>query len=157
MIRSDALFPPLSVSAAPAMIVSGIRAVSALDASATARSNPAILWNRLSTRSRNAGRSQKVSVLSTRSRSSCGIAGIRSGDGHLRLGRGRRIRPAHHAEAIEQAERAGEDRDEQGDLECERSRVGVDADDLGAHVGRLAGELLFELGVAQYLGVLVER
>ncbi|WP_328927761.1 hypothetical protein OG429_26560 [Streptomyces sp. NBC_00190] len=43
--------------------------VSMLEASAIERSNPAILWNRFTTRSANAGRSQNVSVLKNRSRS----------------------------------------------------------------------------------------
>ena len=49
-------------------IDSGITAVSALEASATARSKPAIFWKRLTTRSTNSGRSQNVSVRITRSR-----------------------------------------------------------------------------------------
>ena len=53
------------------MMASGIRAVSALEASATARSKPATRWKRLTTRSTNAGRSQNVSVRRTRSRSNC--------------------------------------------------------------------------------------
>ena len=50
-------------------IASGISAVSALEASAIARSKPAIFWKRLTTRSTKAGRSQNVSVRRTRSRS----------------------------------------------------------------------------------------
>lgn len=49
-------------------MVSGIIAVSALDARAIERSKPTILWNRLMTRSAKAGRSQNVSVLTRRSR-----------------------------------------------------------------------------------------
>src|SRR3954449_11932995 len=114
MIRSAALLPPSSLSAAPAMIVKGINAVSALDASATARSNPAIRWKRLSARRMKAGRSQNVSVRSARSRSSCGI---QLGERHLGALRRRRVGPAHHPEAVEQAEQAGDDRDEQRDLQ----------------------------------------
>ena len=54
---------------APARTASGIRAVSALEASAIARSKPAMSWKRFRTRNTNAGRSQKVSVRKTRSRS----------------------------------------------------------------------------------------
>ena len=61
------------------MIVSGMRAVSALDASATARSKPATRWKRLIARRTNAGRSQNVSVRSTRSRSIRGLVSIRGG------------------------------------------------------------------------------
>jgi hypothetical protein len=48
---------------------SGIGAVRALEASAIARSKPAMSWNRFRTRNTNAGRSQNVSVRTIRSRS----------------------------------------------------------------------------------------
>ena len=52
---------------------------------------------------------------------------------------------------------AGEDRDEQGHLECERPGLGVDPDDLGLDLGRLVGEQRIEVGVAHDLGVVLER
>ena len=79
MRRCAASLPPMSGRIAPAMIVSGMRAVSALDASATARSKPATRWKRLIARSTNAGRSQNVSVRSTRSRSIRGLVSITGG------------------------------------------------------------------------------
>src|SRR3954451_22459957 len=51
---------------APASTASGISPVSALDASAIERSNPAMRWKRLIVRRMNAGRSQNVNVLNTR-------------------------------------------------------------------------------------------
>ena len=60
--------PPSCVAAALVTIASGIVAVSAPDASAIARSKLATFWNRLTTRSTNSGRSQNVSVRTTRSR-----------------------------------------------------------------------------------------
>src|SRR3954462_14114628 len=68
MIRSAAPLPPSCEVAALVTIVNGIRAVSAPEDRAIARSNPAIFWNRLTTRSTNRGRSQNVSVRRTRSR-----------------------------------------------------------------------------------------
>src|SRR5215213_3890241 len=68
MIRSDVLLPPSSEAAALTRIISGIVAVSAAEARAIARSNPATFWNRLTARSTNSGRSQNVSVRTTRSR-----------------------------------------------------------------------------------------
>ena len=68
MMRSAAPAPPSCVTTALATIVSGIIAVSAPDASAIARSNPATFWKRLTTRRTKSGRSQKVSVCRTRSR-----------------------------------------------------------------------------------------
>src|SRR3954463_14164437 len=53
----------------PIESTSGMLAVSPLEASAIARSKPAIFWKRLITRSTNAGRSQNVSVRKTRPRS----------------------------------------------------------------------------------------
>src|SRR6478735_6115769 len=79
MRRCAASLPPMSGRIAPAMIVSGMRAVSALDASATARSKPATRWKRLIARRTNAGRSQNVSVRSTRSRSIRGLVSITGG------------------------------------------------------------------------------
>ena len=64
---------------------------------------------------------------------------------HLAGLRWRRVGPAHHAEPVDQPEQAGEDRDEQRDLQRERPRVGVDADDLVLDLRRLVGELLLEL------------
>ena len=49
--------------------------MSALDASAIARSKPATFWKRLTTRSTNSGRNQNVSVLMTRSRFDPRLAG----------------------------------------------------------------------------------
>src|SRR3954454_10850054 len=69
MIRSAVSWPPMCGRMAPIRMVSGMSAVSELDASATARSKPTIRWKRLTARSAKAGRSQKVSVLRTRSRS----------------------------------------------------------------------------------------
>ena len=66
------------------------------------------------------------------------------------------VGPAHHAEPVEQPEQAGEDRDEQRDLQGARSCVRVDAHDLVLDLGRLTGELLLEPGVAQDLRVLLE-
>src|SRR3954467_5655002 len=69
MIRCATSLAPIRLSTAPLTTASGINAVSALEASATARSKPTIRWKRLTARSAKAGRSQKVSVLRTRSRS----------------------------------------------------------------------------------------
>ena len=56
---------------------------------------------------------------------------VRSAQGHPLGGvRWRGVRQAHHAERVEQPDEAGEDRDEQRHLKGERSRLGVDADDL---------------------------
>ena len=52
---------------------------------------------------------------------------------------------------------AGEDRDEQRDLQREGPGVGVDADDLVLDRLGLADEQLLELGVAHHLGVVLER
>ena len=54
-------------------------------------------------------------------------------------------------------EQAGEDRDEQRDLQGERSSLGVDPDHLGLHVGRLADEQGVERRVGHDLGVVLER
>src|SRR3954465_9107518 len=69
MIQSPASTSETASASVPVMITSGIRAVRALEASAIARSKPAIFWKRLITRSTNAGRSQNVSVRKTRPRS----------------------------------------------------------------------------------------
>ena len=69
MMRSAVPLPPSSEATALVTIASGIVAVSAPEASAIARSKPATFWNRLTTRSTNSGRSQNVSVRTTRSRS----------------------------------------------------------------------------------------
>src|SRR5918994_2249013 len=68
MTRSAVLLPPSSEAAALTRIVRGIVAVSAAEARAIARSNPATFWNRLTARRTNSGRSQNVSVRATRSR-----------------------------------------------------------------------------------------
>src|SRR6187455_1804769 len=68
MMRSAVLLPPSFEATALATMVSGIVAVSAPEARAIARSNPATFWNRLTTRSTNSGRSQNVRVRATRSR-----------------------------------------------------------------------------------------
>src|SRR5215208_312401 len=72
MIRCAASLPPAWGRIAPARMASGIMAVSALEASAMARSNPATRWKRLSVRRTNAGRSQNVRVRRIRSRLTCG-------------------------------------------------------------------------------------
>ena len=69
MMRSAVSLPPSCDDTALVTIVSGIMAVSAPEARAIERSNPATFWNRLTTRSTNSGRSQNVSVRTTRSRS----------------------------------------------------------------------------------------
>src|SRR5262245_52794184 len=69
MMRSAVSFPPSFEATALVTIVSGISAVSALEASAIARSKPAIRWKRLTTRRTKLGRSQNVSVWRTRWRS----------------------------------------------------------------------------------------
>src|SRR5215216_447592 len=69
MTRSAAFSPPPRGTSAPATSESGINAVSALEASAIERSNPATFWKRLTTRSTKCGRSQNVSVRATRARS----------------------------------------------------------------------------------------
>src|SRR3954447_18666569 len=68
MIRWAVSRPPSFVVAELVAITSGIVAVSAAEASAIARSNPATFWKRFTTRSRNSGRNQNVSVRATRSR-----------------------------------------------------------------------------------------
>ena len=67
------------------------------------------------------------------------------------------IRQAQHAERVEQAEQACEERYQQGDLQGERSGVGVDPDDLGLHVRGLAGELFVQGGVGHHLRIVLER
>ena len=85
MMRSAVPFPPSSVATELATIVSGISAVSAAEASATARSKPASFWNRLTTRSTNSGRSQNVSVrtdaLALHASSPVDLGGIVDGHG----------------------------------------------------------------------------
>ena len=73
MMRSAVLRPPRCVASELVTIASGMIAVSAPEARAIARSNPATFWKRLTTRSTNRGRSQNVSVLRTRSRSGSGV------------------------------------------------------------------------------------
>src|SRR3954447_24888440 len=63
----------------------------------------------------------------------------------------------NHAEAVGEPEGAGQERNEQGDLQRTRPGVGVDANDLLPHGGALAGQLLGELGVAHHLSVVLER
>ena len=84
MMRSAVSLPPRSEASVLAAIVSGMKAVSAPEASAIARSNPASFWNRLTTRSTKSGRSQNVSVRRTRPRSShgCGSAMLIRASGH---------------------------------------------------------------------------
>src|SRR3954454_22821685 len=67
-MRSAVPLPPSCEATALVTISSGIVAVSAAEASAIERSKPAIFWKRFTTRSRNSGRSQNVSVRTTRSR-----------------------------------------------------------------------------------------
>src|SRR5918992_2098582 len=69
MIRSAVLLPPRRDATALATIASGMTAVSALADNAIERSNPTSVWNRPTTRSTNRGRSQNVSVRTTRRRS----------------------------------------------------------------------------------------
>src|SRR3954468_16480093 len=69
MMRSAVLLPPKCDENALVTMVSGMTAVSALDASATERSKPTTFWNRLTKRSTNSGRNQNVNVRRTRSRS----------------------------------------------------------------------------------------
>src|SRR4051812_45672304 len=68
MIRFAVSLPPSSEASELVTINSGIVAVSAEEARAIERSNPATFWKRFTTRSRNSGRSQNVSVRTTRSR-----------------------------------------------------------------------------------------
>src|SRR3954447_1704968 len=68
MMRSAVLLPPSCDAAELATMSNGIVAVSAPEASATARSNPATFWNRLTTRRTNSGRSQNVTVRTNRRR-----------------------------------------------------------------------------------------
>src|SRR5215204_1316374 len=68
MRRSAVSLPPIWEAPALAAIVNGIIAVSAPEARAIDRSNPATFWNRLTTRRTNSGRSQNVSVRTARSR-----------------------------------------------------------------------------------------
>src|SRR3954452_18515668 len=75
MMRWAVPLPPNLDANAPVMIASGIRAVSPPEARAIARSKPATFWKRLTTRSRNSGRSQNVSVRRTRSRLTSARAG----------------------------------------------------------------------------------
>ena len=74
MMRSAVSFPPRLDAIELVMIASGMIAVSALDASATARSKPTTFWKRVTTRSTNRGRSQNVRVRMTRSRSTSTVA-----------------------------------------------------------------------------------
>ena len=62
MMRSAVALPPSCEASALATIASGIKAVSAPEARAIERSNPASFWKRLTTRSTNSGRSQNVNV-----------------------------------------------------------------------------------------------
>jgi hypothetical protein len=68
MRRCAVSLPPSTDANALRTMVSGMMAVSELDASATERSKPTTFWNRLIRRSTNSGRSQKVRVRTTRSR-----------------------------------------------------------------------------------------
>ena len=52
--------------------------------------------------------------------------------------------------------KAGEERYQQGDLQRDRSGVGVDPDDLGLHVLGLAGELFGQGGVGHHLRIVLE-
>ena len=70
MIQSPASASELASMIEPVKITSGMSAVRALEASAIARSKPAIFWNRLIVRSTNPGRSQNVSARSHRRRRS---------------------------------------------------------------------------------------
>src|SRR3954451_5436142 len=74
MMRSAVPFPPSWDVRALVTIASGMTAVSALEVSAIDRSNPTTFWKRLTTRSTNRGRSQKVRVRKTRSRSISTVA-----------------------------------------------------------------------------------
>ena len=67
MMRSAVLLPPSCDAKALVSMASGMVAVSAPEARAIARSKPATFWKRLKTRSTNSGRSQNVSVRTTRS------------------------------------------------------------------------------------------
>jgi hypothetical protein len=66
MMRSAVSLPPSWEDTALMAMTSGIVAVSAPEASAIARSKPAIFWKRLTTRSTNSGRSQNVNVRAKR-------------------------------------------------------------------------------------------
>ena len=59
--------------------------------------------------------------------------------------------------AFARPEQRGEERDEQRDLEGDRPRLGVDAQDLVLDLRGLAGEQLLELDVAHHLGVVLEH
>ena len=60
--------------------------------------------------------------------------------------------------AFSEAEQAGEDRDEQRDLQGDRPGLGVDADDLVLHVRRLTGQELGELRCCDMsCGVVLQR
>ena len=76
MIRVAVSLPPSAPRMTLPRSASGISAVSALDASAIARSKPAIFWKRLTTRSTNAGRSQNVARRRRLSRSTCGMRSL---------------------------------------------------------------------------------
>jgi hypothetical protein len=53
------------------------------------------------------------------------LTSVSSRERSLGCVRWHQVEPAHHAEPVEQTDRAAEDRDEQRDLQGERSCVGV--------------------------------
>src|SRR3954464_10155167 len=109
MIRFAVSLPPSSEASELVTINSGIVAVSAEEASAIERSNPATFWKRFTTRSRNSGRSQNVSVRTTRSRFTRPRANrereaVGSGSG------GALVLPVHD-DAVHDVDAQGEDRE----------------------------------------------
>ncbi len=68
-------------------------------------------------------------------------------------GSGRRIIRIETAKS----EQRGEQRDDERHLQRDVPRVGVDPDDLGLHVRRLADEQLLQLRVGHDLGVVLEH
>src|SRR5215204_4733260 len=109
MMRSAVSLPPSSVATALVTIVSGIVAVSAPEASAIARSNPATFWKRLTTRSTNSGRSQKVSVRTTRSRFKRRRCGSRSSSPVKASARECAFVLAEDVEAVDDVDAQGKD------------------------------------------------
>ena len=63
---------------------------------------------------------------------------------------------AAHPERIQQPEQAGDDRDQQSHLKCQRPSFGIDADNLSLDLRRFVLEDLDELGVAHHFRILLE-
>src|SRR3954466_9184399 len=129
MIRFAVSLPPSSEASELVTINSGIVAVSAEDASAIERSNPATFWKRLTTRSRNSGRSQNVSFRTTRSRF---MRPRRNREREVGSGcRGALVLPVHD-DAVHDVDAQGEDRERPPRVVSADRQQGTDGTEPGA-------------------------